>query len=92
MKSTRQRGKEPEPRFLIYCGNEAHHFRYNQKRLYRESEIRKVIVEAMSNCRRCSCPTDVALGLVIEDAQGNLWEPRVQVAFVPYTPEETDET
>jgi len=89
VKSTKRTGKTKDPRYLIYCGDEVGHFRYNRSRLYRESEIRKVIAKAMSQCRRCSCPTDVAVGLVVEDAQGNLWVPRVQVAFVPYKPEET---
>lgn len=92
MKSTRRSGKTEDPQYLIHCGDEAWHFRYHPTRLYRESYIRKVIAEAMSKCRRCACITDVAIGLVVEDDQGNLWVPRVQVAFVPYKPEEKHET
>ena len=78
-----------EPLYRIWCGDDAYHFRFNNRLSYKESTILSTIHKSMQNCRRCNCPTDFARGLVVEDANGQLWKPQVQVVLVPVeNPEE----
>lgn len=74
---------KPEKLFRVWCGDEALHFRYTEKYRRKESEIVGVITEAMSKCRWCGRATDFAIGLVLEDEEGRLWEPHVQVTLKP---------
>jgi len=75
--------------YRIWCGDEAFHFRFNNRFSYKASTITSTIRKAMQSCRRCGGQTDFARGLVVEDENGNLWKPQIQVVLVPVeTPEE----
>jgi hypothetical protein len=85
----RAKGKScGEPKYRIWCGDEAFHFQFNNRLSYSASTILSTIHKAMQSCRRCRCPTDFARGLVVEDANGNLWKPQVQVILVPVETQE----
>ena len=72
--------------FQVYVGDTTLYFM--QGKLYQESRLRRIFRKKIRQCHRCAFDIELFPGLVLQDGEGNLWKPELQVHLVPVKPEE----
>lgn len=74
-----------DPILHVYRADESY---FEWKRKYKLSYLRRVFRQRLEKCPRCSLPYEIFPGLILQDEEGNLLTPELQVVLVPYKPEE----
>jgi hypothetical protein len=74
--------------YKVHTGDAFHYFGFGH--VYKAGYLKTVFKKAIQQCSRCTHPFEVFPGLVLEDSNGVLWKPRLQVELVPVTQEESE--
>lgn len=73
----------------VYVGDADYYFRAGSE--YNLSYLRQVFRNRIKKCEVCKEPFEIFPGLVLEDSNGRLWKPKLEVQLVPAKPEVSDE-
>lgn len=64
------------------------HLYFEEENEYALSYLRQVFRKRIKKCEACKEPFELFPGLVLQDSNGKLWKPKLEVQLVPAQPEE----
>ena len=71
---------------VIYQGDA--HLYFEEGDEYALSYLRQVFRKRIKKCEACKEPFELFPNLVLQDSNGKLWKPKLEVQLVPAKPEE----